>query len=131
MESVIVQADVNKMALLMRDSDIAFTAYGITLFELAYMGVPSVVIVNYREDKKDLAAYDKLGIGIPLGFHEEVNEIDIRNAVESFLHKRELLNEMSKTGRTLVDGNGAERIVKAIESLESSTVCNKQELLKG
>ena len=115
------------MALLMRDADIAFTAFGITLFELAYMGVPSVVIANYREDKEDLEAYDKLGIGIPLGFHEEVNEIDIRNAVESFLHKRELLNEMSKTGRTLVDGKGAERIVRAIENIGVKNVCcNRQ-----
>ncbi|HDH04206.1 MAG TPA: hypothetical protein ENH01_00620 [Nitrospirae bacterium] len=124
---VIVHADVNKMALLMSESDIAFTAFGITLFELAYMGVPSVVIANYREDKEDMAAYDKLGIGIPLGFHEEIDGNNIRNAVESFLHKRELLNEMSKTGKTLVDGNGVERIVNIIENIGVGDVCRSRQ----
>ncbi len=113
----VFQADVKKMSLLMRDSDIAFTSFGITLFELAYMGVPSIVIANYREDKEDMDIFNKIGVGIPLGYYEDVTDGDIRNAVELFLHNRELHEKMSKTGRALVDGRGVERIVNVIESI--------------
>ena len=55
-EMVIVQADVKKMALLMHDTDIAFTAYGITLFEL--IGIDAKVAEVFQLD--DNGSYKKL-----------------------------------------------------------------------
>ena len=113
----IVGADVNKMASLMCEADVAITAFGITLYELAYMGVPSVVIANYREDKEDMAAFDKQGAGITLGYFEEVTDLDIRDAVALFLQNNDMSQHMSRNGRTLIDGRGTERIVNIIENL--------------
>lgn len=110
----VMRPDVNKMALLMNESYIAITAFGITLFELAYMGAPSVVIANYREDKKDMDAIKKLGTGMPLGYHEDVTDADIRHAVGVLVKDSGMRESMSQNGKILIDGHGVERIADII-----------------
>lgn len=109
--------NAKNMAPLMRDTHIAFTAVGTTVYELAYMGVPSVLIGNYETDAEDLATLEKLGISRSLGYYMELNPAEITEATESFRDDPAIWAEMSLKARNLTDGDGAARIAAIIRSL--------------
>ncbi|MBI2400225.1 MAG: hypothetical protein HYV23_04095 [Deltaproteobacteria bacterium] len=109
--------NAKNMAQLMRASHIAFTAVGTTVYELAYMGVPSILIGNYETDAEDLATLDKLGISRSLGYYRDLHHDDISGAAESFRDDPARWTEMSLKARNLTDGDGASRIAALIRSL--------------
>jgi spore coat polysaccharide biosynthesis predicted glycosyltransferase SpsG len=99
------------------DSHIAITALGTTIFELACLGVPALIIANYRTDEHDMTAFEKLGIALPLGYYKEVSDFDIQNTVASILDDKAMWKNMSSKGKKLIDGHGAERIAHIVENL--------------
>ncbi|MCL4872499.1 hypothetical protein KJ039_00320 [bacterium] len=109
--------NVKDLAPLMKEAHLAFTAMGTTVFELAYMGVPSVLIGNYESDREDLAAIERLGISRSLGYQTEVGAGSIAEAVDFFKTNRREWEEMSARAMSLTDGKGAFRIASLIRSL--------------
>jgi spore coat polysaccharide biosynthesis predicted glycosyltransferase SpsG len=109
--------NVKNMAPLMREAHIAFTAVGTTVYELAYMGVPSVLIGNYETDAEDLASLEGLGICKSLGFYRDVDSSKITEAAELFRDDAALWRGMVMNARGLTDGDGASRIASLINSL--------------
>lgn len=107
----------NDLSALMAESHIAVTALGTTIFELTCMGVPSIIIANYRTDEKDMNAFEKLGICLPIGYYEDVSDGAIKQAVETLLKDGKLRSDMSQKGRMIIDGKGAERIAAVVEKL--------------
>lgn len=116
-ERFIFVFNARDMAPLMRASHIAFTAVGTTVYELAYTGVPSVLIGNYATDAEDLATLDKLGICRSLGYYRDLNPSAISEAAESFRDDPAMWTEMCLKARNLTDGDGASRIAALIRSL--------------
>lgn len=108
--------NLKDMASVMDAAHIAFTAVGTTVWELAYMGVPSILIGNYPEDRFDLQALEALGISKSLGYYGEVTEVEIRRAVEWFKTGKAGWKEMSDKAKNLTDGDGASRIAGVIAS---------------
>lgn len=108
---------VKDMAPLMNSTHVAFTAVGTTINELAYMGVPSIVISNYRQDSADLDSIEGLGIGVSLGYHEDVGDGEIRDAVEGFIRDKSKWDLMSWKASQLTDGLGAVRIARLVAGL--------------
>lgn len=109
--------NVKDMAPLMRDAHLAFTAVGTTVYELAYMGVPSVLIGNYESDAGDLSSLESLGICKSLGFYRDVQASQIAGAAEFFRDDAATWRGMSLNARGLTDGDGAARIAALIRSL--------------
>lgn len=105
------------LSTLMAESHIAITALGTTIFELAYMGVPSIIVANYREDENDIKAIERLGIGLPQGYYEDVSDADIRKSLITLLKNGKLRSDMSQKGRMIIDGKGAERIAAVVGKL--------------
>lgn len=113
---------VKDMAALMGTVHIAFTAIGTTVYELAYMGVPTVLIANYAEDIGALAALEAAGVAVSLGVRDDVSEKMIRGAVESLLKDGKRYASMSERASALVDGDGASRVAGVIEALMGAPV---------
>lgn len=109
-----LERDVKDMAGLMNSHHIAFTAVGTTLWELAYMGVPSVVIANYREDERDLNEINRLGVGSALGCFEDITPELIRFTVERYATDHDHWERVSEAASHLVDGMGAVRTARLI-----------------
>ncbi len=109
--------NVRDMAPVMASSHLAFTAVGTTIYELAYMGVPSVLIANYPEDEQDLRGFEGLGTSLSLGYFRDVKASDIRVTLRRLQMDRAFWELMSTRGRSLTDGRGAQRIALLIESL--------------
>lgn len=108
---------VNNLAPLMNSAHVAFSAVGTTVYELAFMGVPSVLIGNYPDDKADITAYEGIGISRGIGFYKEVTAGDIAGAVEAFKKDENMWREMSRKASGLIDGYGAARIAALIENI--------------
>ena len=107
--------NVTNMPELMNQSAIAITAFGITLYELAFMGVPAIIINNYIRDTNNVEVFAQQGTAIPLGYYEAVTSGQIFAAVERVRTNKALVRDMAMKGRSLVDGKGSKRIVSAIE----------------
>lgn len=113
-ENIKLKHNVSNIAEFMANADIAITAFGITLYELAYMGVPAIIIYNYLSDETDVDIFQKLGTAVSPGYYKDVNIKDILAAVCKLMENEALRKQMALKGKALVDGKGIVRIGQII-----------------
>jgi len=109
-----ILVDVNDMPDLMAWADLAVSAGGSTCWELAFMGLPNVVVVLSDDQRGIGDGLAAEGIALNLGWHEKVTEDQIAEALGGLVEDRPRREAMSARGRQLVDGRGAERVVAAL-----------------
>jgi UDP-2,4-diacetamido-2,4,6-trideoxy-beta-L-altropyranose hydrolase len=112
-----VRQNVDDMAELMVDSDIAVSAGGSTCWELAFMGIPNVIVVLAENQKGIARGLDEAGTAINLGWHENVGTSEIESALKSLLRNDQKRRRMADRAQSLVDGSGSERVLKNMRSL--------------
>jgi UDP-2,4-diacetamido-2,4,6-trideoxy-beta-L-altropyranose hydrolase len=108
--------DPFNMPELLSRADLAISGAGTTCWEMCFLGLPSILVVlaeNQVGIAKELA---KLGISINLGRREDLEPASVSAAIKSLLHAQAKRESMSRLGRELVDGHGAQRVVNAIRS---------------
>lgn len=108
--AISLQQNVNNMPELMAWADIAIAAGGSTNWELAFMGLPSIVITIADNQKAIAAELDRQGVIINLGWHQDVTIEQIVLVLRELIGDRHKREDMSQKGRKLVDGNGASRV---------------------
>lgn len=101
----------------MMQADIAISAAGNTLFELACLGVPTIVVCGEKFEKITARRLEKERFCINLGFGTDVTEEDILSTLIKLINDRNLRLAMSKKGKELVDGAGIKRIASRIIGL--------------
>ncbi|TET39272.1 MAG: hypothetical protein E3J72_01095 [Planctomycetota bacterium] len=113
---VTVHQAVPSVAEYLFDTDLAITAGGNTLFELAAIGTPCVVLC-LRERQHEYAVYfEENGTAVNMGSGRKVSENQLRRAVCSLVDDVARRKQMGRQGKKLVDGGGAKRIIRAIEA---------------
>lgn len=106
--------DVNNMAELMSESDIAIINSGLTKYETSAAGLPSVIISNneyHSELMNDFAKYDTVR---HLGPVNKVDKHQIAEAIACLAKDYKNRLKMSEAGKLLIDGNGIDRIFTEI-----------------
>lgn len=104
----------DNMAELMLWSDLAITGGGLTKYETAVTGTPSIIISHFDQEVERTKEFERGGSTLHLGLISEINERDIAEAIEKLLKDYALRAEMAKRGKNLVDGRGIERIISEI-----------------
>jgi len=100
---------------LMSSSDIAISAGGQTLYELAFLGVPSVGICIGDDQKKNLKAFSKGGYCFYAGKIETKGIFTRLNAlVNELLTDNKLRESMRARQLKLIDGFGPKRVADEI-----------------
>ena len=107
--------DVKNMPLLMKKADLAITAAGNTLLELAHLGIPSLVICAEQFETETAKLLESKGFGKNMGFGRSVSTEKIYSQLISIMNNYQLRKKMNRIGATLVDGNGASRITKIVK----------------
>ena len=102
------------MAELMFEADLALSAGGNTLYELACVGTPSMVLYEDEHEGIQGRVFDREGAAICLGKGTEVPQERITASVSSLLQDQALRTRMSQNGKRLVDGKGTERVCDII-----------------
>jgi len=108
-----VRQNVDDMAELMADSDIAVSAGGSTCWELAFMGIPNVVIILAENQKGIARGLDEAGTGVNLGWHKNVSTSETESALGTLLRNERKRHQMAEKAQTLVDGWGTKRVVSS------------------
>jgi spore coat polysaccharide biosynthesis predicted glycosyltransferase SpsG len=103
---------------LMLDADIAVSAGGQTLYELAATGTPAVAVEVASNQGFQIRGLAAAGVVFDAGQLSD-RDFDARlsTAVERLLSDVAAREKMSVCGRRLVDGRGAARVAAAIASL--------------
>jgi RimJ/RimL family protein N-acetyltransferase len=98
------------------EADLAITAGGSTCWEMAYLGLPNVVIVLADNQRACAAGLDAQGCSVSLGWHEDCDEARIAEAFANLADDPKRRADMSRAGMELVDGEGASRTVTHMDA---------------
>jgi UDP-2,4-diacetamido-2,4,6-trideoxy-beta-L-altropyranose hydrolase len=102
------------MPTLLHWADVVVSAAGSTCWELAYLGIPfgtMVVADNQEQVAEELAT---AGVAMPFGHARELSSGQFAMDLASLMANGEQRRMMAATGRRLVDGHGAARVVAAM-----------------
>ncbi len=99
------------MPSLMAEADIAVSAAGSTCWELAFMGLPSILLAVAENQRTLAGLLARLGCATDLGWHEAIRPREVSSAVESLASDLRARERMAVAGPSLVDGEGVDRAV--------------------
>lgn len=103
------------MAGIYSQSDIAINAGGSSCYELAYFGIPNIII-SIADNQLHIAEnLDKRKVSMYLGEKENFKGNQLKNKLIELINNQSLRRNMSENGRKLVDGKGKIRIVDFME----------------
>jgi UDP-2,4-diacetamido-2,4,6-trideoxy-beta-L-altropyranose hydrolase len=110
--NITLKRNVTNISELMAWADLAIAAGGSTNWELAFMGLPSIIITIADNQKEIAEKLGQMGLTISLGWHEEVTVEMIAEAIAKLKESPEQRYQMSKQGRKLIDGYGSSRVLE-------------------
>ena len=105
----------NQIPDLMLWSDLVITGVGLTRYEAALTGTPNICVT--REDLK-IFQYDRFvtsGTSIHLTIPDSTYSHRITEKMQQLLNNFDARKRMHETGKKLIDGKGAERIIAELE----------------
>lgn len=115
-----IHSNVSDMAGLMETVDVAISAAGTTMYELAAVGVPTVTFSYVDNQVVPAQAFaEKLGLVNAGDYLKEAVEVltRIRNAAVELSGSKKSRELLSTRLRSCVDGQGARRVVEALMRL--------------
>ncbi|QWR78172.1 UDP-2,4-diacetamido-2,4,6-trideoxy-beta-L-altropyranose hydrolase [Candidatus Magnetomonas plexicatena] len=99
------------MPELMHTHDIAITSGGTTVWELAFMGVPSIVGRTAPIEDYLVNGLSKNGLFVDAGWYETLDEGHFIRTLLTLIHDKELQKEMSVKAQSLIDGRAIDKLV--------------------
>ena len=109
-----VLVNVSDMAERMADSDLAIGAAGSTSWERCCLGLPTLMVVLAANQESGAAALECAGAAVLLGRADDIRG-NLPATLRSILQPGRL-GQVSATAAALVDGHGAERVLRALEA---------------
>lgn len=110
--------DAEGMKNLMLSVDIAISAGGQTTYELARVGVPSILIAVSDNQISNCKGWQEANFAKYAGWWSDTKIMDNLIYYLRELKNLEIRKKMSSIGRFLVDGQGARRVVKIFGGLK-------------
>ena len=117
-----VHRGVDRLLDLAALADLAMTAGGSTVWELACLGIPMVVLGTATNQDAVLRGLGAEQAALVLGPIQSLSPGEIAEAVRSLLASPSRLLDLSRAASSLVDGRGGERVSEAIEGILARSV---------
>jgi len=110
-----VVRDPDSVCSVMMEADLAISAGGQTLYELARVGCPGVAIETAANQAGQMRALHDAGIIRAIGRAEHLQIIEqVAGAARELLPDAPRRQQMSRAGQQLIDGQGALRVARAL-----------------
>lgn len=109
-----VHRGLNSLLSLAKQTDLAVTGGGSTVWELACLGTPMVVLGTADSQEALLRGLRAEQAALVLGPIDSITSGEIIEAVQSLLAVPSRLQELSQSAARLVDGLGAERVIDGL-----------------
>jgi UDP-2,4-diacetamido-2,4,6-trideoxy-beta-L-altropyranose hydrolase len=100
-------------------ADLAVLGEGLTKFEAALVGTPSLIISQFDHDSEVVRRFYAYGTAKYAGRVDELTAADIAREILTLLDDADARRTQSLAGRKLLDGHGAQRIVAEMQKLTS------------
>jgi UDP-2,4-diacetamido-2,4,6-trideoxy-beta-L-altropyranose hydrolase len=110
---ILLVHNVANMPELMAWADVAVSAGGSTCWELAFMALPSLLLVLAENQQKAAERLSVMGVFSSLGRAIEVDVEDVRDSLDLLMKSFEMRLNMSHRGKLLVDGYGTKRVLES------------------
>jgi UDP-2,4-diacetamido-2,4,6-trideoxy-beta-L-altropyranose hydrolase len=103
------------VAKLFSNQDLVISSTGITIYELACLGIPTIMIPINSAQKESAKEMEKRGFGKII----DSNKLNLKKLEQTYLKFDDLdyRKKMFKSGRKIIDGKGVERIGKIMEKI--------------
>ena len=99
------------------DADAVVSAAGVSSYELCCLGIPTALVQVADNQQRNYSALTEAGAVHGLGRADELSVgAGLALAIRDWLADTERLAAAARTGRSLVDGHGADRIVAALHA---------------
>ncbi|NRB06376.1 MAG: UDP-2,4-diacetamido-2,4,6-trideoxy-beta-L-altropyranose hydrolase [Richelia sp.] len=109
-----LKRNVTNMAELMAWADVAIAAGGSTNWELAFMGLPSIILVLAENQRAIAQKLGSMKITVNLGCYEDISPTEIALALKPLMDVSQARIEMSQQGQKLVSGSAVTRIAEIL-----------------
>ncbi len=110
----LIQEAGGHIADLMLEADVVVCSGGMSVYEIAALGTPGIVLTQNMREEKRMREFARHGTVEYLGLGTEVDEATLAAAVASLLADVERRQAMSGRGQALVDGLGASRAAEVV-----------------
>ncbi|MBS3117024.1 UDP-2,4-diacetamido-2,4,6-trideoxy-beta-L-altropyranose hydrolase [Candidatus Woesearchaeota archaeon] len=110
----VLRRNVKNMAKLLHDCDVAVSAGGSMLYELAATGTPALIIPMNEHQIENAREFVERKSVICTEIHSKVGNKQIEINLDRLFKDYLLRQEMSKKGPQITDGRGGERVAKII-----------------
>lgn len=107
------------ISTVMRQCDLAITAGGSTIYELAACGIPMVVFCYAENQLEQVSQLEKEGLVVDIGFYTQLKERVLEKSIEQLIYDPVLRNKKVVAFGKLIDGGGVDRIIKNIKKFLS------------
>lgn len=104
------------MVSIMRKCDMAISACGSTLYELAACGVPTIGVIIADNQLGIGEKLSNMGIIKNLGWHNKIDRESFIDSLTALAEDCSIRNKMSREAKIIIDGKGAERITNILMS---------------
>lgn len=111
-----VERNVGNMPELMAWADLAVSAGGSTVWELAFLGIPGLIFVTAHSQYSVANELARQGIFRILGWWPDMSEQELAGELGSLIENPRERARMSQGGRRLIDGEGPERLRSLMDS---------------
>jgi UDP-2,4-diacetamido-2,4,6-trideoxy-beta-L-altropyranose hydrolase len=111
-----LKINVEKMSDLMAWADIAVSAGGTSTWELAFMGLPMVLVAIADNQRQIVEELGRVGAAINVGWYQDITSSMIADAISKLIEDADKRAEISRIARTIVDGKGALRVFEKIRN---------------
>ena len=111
---VVLHKNVSNMPDLIAGAHLCITAGGGTCWELAFMGVPMLLITIAENHATTVDALAKQGCAVSLGWFHSATTNKIASAVNDLLRDSLRRQQLAENGHRLVDGLGVARIIERL-----------------
>jgi spore coat polysaccharide biosynthesis predicted glycosyltransferase SpsG len=118
-ENVTLVIDSPDPSDLMRAADLALSAGGSTLWELAALGVPMVIGSAVPVEALPVEAMAKAGAALSLGALSGVGPEVMAGTLDRLIGDAATREALSHKARALIDGAGADRVIDAMIAYDS------------
>jgi UDP-2,4-diacetamido-2,4,6-trideoxy-beta-L-altropyranose hydrolase len=108
--------NADNMPELMAEADLAIAAGGTTAWELAFMGLPVLMMVMADNQRSNAEQLQSTGVAKNLGWHKNLSPEKIAEEIVKFSGDPSARGEMARRGKELIDGLGSDRVMSCLHN---------------
>lgn len=115
-----IKKSLNEIASIYLKNDIVIASSGMTSYELACLGIPSLFIPSGEHQHKIANEFMKNGFGVNYGFWDDDYKRFSKTLAK--FSNYGFRKKMNKAGKTIVDGKGVFRIIEDLINLHNNSL---------